>query len=115
MVVAVGQDGLVANLARYVDGQPVIGLSAANAAGQYVLLASLMDGSEAAYRLDPSGALTSVFQTVPTETVHIQEVGANMRFVTACRPSLNNKGQIVLSVRLAGGHSMIVLLSPIQP
>jgi NAD kinase len=38
VVVAVGQDGLVANLAKYLDGQPVVGVNPAGAANPGVLV-----------------------------------------------------------------------------
>jgi hypothetical protein len=37
IVVALGQDGLVANLAKYLEGQPVIGVTPAQGAGEGVL------------------------------------------------------------------------------
>ncbi len=42
IVVAIGQDGLVANLAKYLNGQPVIGLSADPARTEGVLTASAL-------------------------------------------------------------------------
>jgi hypothetical protein len=99
-------------------GLPEVGVSAPNAAGQQVFQATLMDGTQAAYRLDPNGALTLAFQVMPpTGSAHIAEVTlpAVRLFVPGSRPVLNNQGQVALSVRLAGGGSMILLLDEIQP
>jgi hypothetical protein len=94
---------------------PSLSISAPNLDGQQAFLATLMDGSTAAYRLDPNGTLTLIFQaTPPTQPLHIAAVTPSMPFVTGSRPVLNNHGQVALSVRVSGGHSLIMLLSPAQ-
>lgn len=50
LVVAVGQDGLVANLAKYLDGQPVIGVDPEPGRGLGVLMRFQADGVAAALR-----------------------------------------------------------------
>ena len=44
IVIAVGQDGLVANLAKYLDGQPVVGVTPAEEASEGVLTATPVKG-----------------------------------------------------------------------
>jgi hypothetical protein len=90
-----------------------LAVSNPNAANQRVFLATLEDGTAGAYAVDAQGHLSVVFQTNPQPApVTIQEVGYSMTFVTGARPCLNNHGQVALSVRIKGGHSMIVLLTP---
>lgn len=50
LIVAVGQDGLVANLAKYLDGQPVIGLSPDLKSGEAILTASTIKDLSGLYR-----------------------------------------------------------------
>ncbi|MBN1207966.1 MAG: NAD+ kinase [Myxococcaceae bacterium] len=50
VVVAVGQDGLVANVAKYVDGQPLVGVNPDPSRFDGVLLPFGVDGARAAVR-----------------------------------------------------------------
>lgn len=91
-------------------------VSSANTANQHAFLATLEDGTAGAYMVDGAGKVSLLFKaTAAAAPVRIQEVGYEMTFVPGSRPSLNNHGQVALSVRLTGGHSMIMLLSPTQP
>jgi hypothetical protein len=97
------------------DPLPEIGVSAPNAKGQQAFLATLTDGSTAAYRVDPNGALTLIFQATPaTQPLQVAAVTQRMPFVLGSRPALNSRGQVALSVRMAGGRSLILLLVPTQ-
>jgi len=97
------------------DPLPIVSVGPANGSGQHAFLATLDDGSAAAYRIDLNGALTLVFSTIPPPApAHIAEVGHNMTFVPGSRPIINEHGQVALTVRVAGGRSMIVLLTPNQ-
>jgi hypothetical protein len=101
--------------ARDEDPLPIVSVGPANGSGQHVFLATLDDGSAAAYGIDLAGGLTLIFQTIPPPPpAHIAEVGRNMTFVPGSRPIINDHGQVALSVRLQGGRSMIVLLTPNQ-
>jgi hypothetical protein len=95
---------------------PLMGVSQANAAGQYVFLAALTDGSTGAYQLDPDSTVTLLYKTNPTPApVRIADVTPGITFVQGSRPCINNHGQIALSVRPDKSHSMIMLLTPLQP
>jgi hypothetical protein len=95
---------------------PIMAMSEANATGQYAFLAALTDGSTGAYRLDPDGTLTLLFKTNPRPApVQVADITPAMTFVPGSRPCINNHGQVALSLRPDPSHSMIMLLTPIQP
>jgi hypothetical protein len=97
-------------------GMSITALSSANATSEHVFLATLEDGTAGAYAVDSVGRVSLVFRaTAQPKPVQIQEVGYSMTFVPGSRPCLNNRGQIALSVRLNGGHSLIMVLTPKNP
>jgi hypothetical protein len=103
----------VQNISVQEDSPPLMGVSDANAAGQHVFLATLTDGSAAAYLLDRNDRMTLVFQTNSAAgPAHVADTISTMTFVPGCRPCINNQGQIALSVRPDKNHSMIMLMSP---
>lgn len=103
-------------LATEENSAPLMAVSSANAAGQHAFLATLADGTAGAYAVDAAGQLSLLFKAIAQpKPVQIQEVGYSMTFVPGSRPCLNNRGQVALSVRVKGGHSMIMLLTPHQP
>jgi hypothetical protein len=94
----------------------ITAVSSANAANQHAFLATLEDGSAGAYSVDSAGQLSLLFKaTAQPKPAQITEVGYSITFVPGSRPCLNNRGQVALSVRLKGGRSMILLLTPAQP
>jgi hypothetical protein len=106
----------VQSLATADYSPPLTSLSSANAASEHVFLATLEDGTAGAYAVDSAGRLSLLFKaTAQPKPVQIQEVGYRMRFVPGSRPCLNNRGQVAFSVRITGGRSMIVMLTPTQP
>jgi hypothetical protein len=103
-------------LATEENSPPLMAVSSANAAGQHAFLATLEDGTAGAYAVDAAGQLSLLFKAIAQpKPVTIQEVGYSMTFVPGSRPCLNNKGQVALSVRVNGGRSMIMMLTPTQP
>ncbi len=58
IVAVVGQDGLVANVAKYVDGQPIIGVDAEPGRNPGVLVRQQSEGFEAVLHAVASGAAT---------------------------------------------------------
>ncbi len=98
------------------NSAPLMAVSTANLVSQHVFLATLEDGTAGAYSVDSAGQVTLLFKAIASpKPVQIQEVGYSMTFVPGSRPCLNNQGQVALSVRLQGGHSMIMMLTPHQP
>jgi hypothetical protein len=97
------------------NAEPELGIGAPNAAGQCAFTATLTDGSQACYQLDPNGTLTPVFQATTATGVHVADLAYRMQIVAGSRPSLNNHGQVALSVKPVGGHSLLMLLTPSQP
>lgn len=68
VVVVVGQDGLVANVAKYLDGQPVIGINPAPGVNPGVLVPmAATDLSEALARLSPSSGSVELRAMVEAE------------------------------------------------
>jgi hypothetical protein len=92
---------------------PYVGVSAANSLGEHVFLATLSDGTPAAYKIDANGGLSLVMKgDFPSKPVHIQATSPALSFIRGSRPSINKRGQIALSARYAGQPAMIVLLTP---
>jgi NAD kinase len=56
IIVAVGQDGLVANVAKYLNGQPVIGVNPEPDINEGILVPFRVENMSAALRAAPSGA-----------------------------------------------------------
>lgn len=87
------------------------GISTANDAGQHAFLATLADGSTAAYLLDADGKITLVLKSSdlgPNSSVgqgHGRSIGVG----------LNNRGQVALTVQIAGGPDTLVVLTPAAP
>jgi hypothetical protein len=87
-------------------------LSPANAAGQHAFLASLQDGSSAAYRVDETGGISLILKSgMTTELGAINEVGAPF----GGGIGINAKGQIVLPVQIDDGRVSVALLTPTTP
>jgi hypothetical protein len=98
------------------NSSPLTALSSANAGSEHVFLATLEDGTAGAYAVDSAGQVSLLFKaTAQPKPVQIAEVGYSMTFVPGSRPCLNNRGQVAFSVRLKGGRSMIMMLTPSQP
>jgi hypothetical protein len=91
-------------------------VSAANDAGQHAFAAVLADGSQAAYRLDADGKLSLILKSGANT-----ELGPFTGFGPAGSPnnssgiSLNNRGQVAMTVKIAGGPDTVVLLTPTRP
>lgn len=94
------------------------GVGTANGAGQHPILVFREDGSTAAYRVDADGSLSLILASgamttqgkithvgVPTPSDEPQGVGI----------ALNSGGQVALSVRVNGGPTTLVLLTPTTP
>jgi hypothetical protein len=93
----------------------------ANRLGQHVLLAELEDGSQAAYRVDADGTLALILREgASTGALPAEGTGPITQLGTWFDPqsgvhggvSLNDRGQVALHVRIAGGPETIVLLTP---
>jgi hypothetical protein len=90
-------------------GTLCLGCSAANPAGEHVLLATLDDNSTAAYRMSARGTLSLILKSgTSTNLGTITKVGVDSP------ASLNSKGQIALSVRIDGGAPILLLLTPVS-
>jgi hypothetical protein len=91
------------------------GVSFANDAGQHAFLARLEDNSTAAYLMDADGKLSLILKSgTTTDLGTITRLGrgttANGNFSNGI--GLNSKGQVALSVDIAGGRTTLVLLTP---
>jgi hypothetical protein len=93
---------------------PSVAVSTANALGEHVFLATLEDGTPAAYKIDKNGGLHLVLKGEFTSqpVVHITAALPPLKFVPGSRPSINSRGQIALAVRRTGSPDMIVLMTP---
>src|SRR5262249_3967231 len=94
---------------------PSAAVRTAHSRGEHAFLATLEDGTPAAYKIDRNGGLHLVlkgdFVTQPG-VVHITATLPPLSFVPGSRPSINSAGQIAISIRRQGGPDMIVLMSP---
>jgi hypothetical protein len=90
------------------------GISAANDLGQHAFLALLAGGATAAYRMDADGSLSLVLKS-GTETAlgTIRNVGQGAG--TSSGISLNQSGQVAVTLQLGFGVDTIALLSPPAP
>jgi hypothetical protein len=105
-----GRFSTLQNAFPFSEGFRCLGVSAANGVGQHVLLATLEDGTTAAYLMDPDGKLSLILKSgTTTELGRITTVGG------PSPASLNGKGQVALDVRIDGGPETIALLTPIAP
>jgi hypothetical protein len=129
-----GNSGTSDTLFRFTDGQltPAVasgqempgggklqslqpfGISRANAAGQHAFLAFLEGNATAAYLLEADGKLSLILKEGDTtELGRITQLGGRPEEPTSSfGVGLNGKGQVALPVRIAGGSSTLVLLSP---
>jgi len=82
-----------------------------NTAGQRAFIGWLQDGTKSVYLLEPDGKLSLILNTgATTELGKITNIGSPSPGI-----SLNNKGQVALSVEIAGGPDTLVLLTPTAP
>jgi hypothetical protein len=94
------------------------GISVSNDAGQHAFLAILADGSTAAYRVDADGKLALLLKSgTTTDLGQITNVGVGD---SPAKPEgigvgFNNNGQLAVSVRINGGVTTLVLLTPAAP
>jgi hypothetical protein len=95
-------------------GQPrALGVSAANAAGQYAFVATLEDGGTAAYRIEADGALSLILKSgAVTDLGKITRVGAGARGTGI---AINSQGQVAVPVTIDTGPEAIALLTPVPP
>lgn len=95
------------------DIVPSVAVSAASARGEHVFLATLEDGTLAAYKIDQNGGLSLVLKgDFDAEPIHIAAALPPLTFVPGSRPGINSRGQIALSVQRAGSRATIVLMTP---
>jgi hypothetical protein len=95
------------NLITLEEGARCQGVSSASEAGDHVFLATLEDGSTAAYRVAADGSLSLVLKSGATTSLgKITQVGGNSQ------PSINSQGQIALVVRIDDGPQTVLLLTP---
>jgi hypothetical protein len=92
-------------------------LSEANALGHHAFVAVLEDGSTAAYRMEPDGTLSLILKRgQSTELGQIQRIGRGPNPATSPKGiGLNSKGQVALTVKVAGRPDTLVLLTPTVP
>jgi hypothetical protein len=94
------------------------GIGFANELGQHPFLATLADQSSALYRLEPDGQLTPILKSgAVTDLGKITHVGV---LVPPKEPEgvgvgLNASGQAAVTVRINGGVTTVVLLTPSSP
>jgi hypothetical protein len=85
-------------------------VSPANELGQHVFRARLEDGTRALYRVDPDGTLTLLLKQGA-----VTELGTITSLLGGRGLGFNSRGQIALTVRIAGGPETLVLLTPNTP
>jgi hypothetical protein len=91
----------------------VLGVSAANAVGQYAFVATLEDGGTAAYRIEADGALSLILKSgAVTDLGKITRVGAGARGTGI---AINSQGQVAVPVTIDTGPEAIALLTPVPP
>jgi hypothetical protein len=96
------------------------GLSDPNRLGQHAFLATLTDGSTAAYWMDVDGKLSLILKSgAATELGQVTRIGrtsftAGLSLLRGgSGVGLNSKGQVTLPVQIDGGPDTIVLLTPV--
>lgn len=85
-------------------------ISRANASGQHVFIAQLEGGGQALYRLERNGDLTLILRTGA-----VTEMGKINGITTGWGLSFNSRGQIAVTLRIAGRPETTVLLTPNSP
>jgi hypothetical protein len=95
-------------------GNP-FGVSVANEAGQHAFLATLEDGTTAAYRVDMDGQLSLILKSgTTTDLGQITKVGRGIG--DSIGVGINTTGQVALTVQIAGvKQDTLVLLTPDTP
>jgi hypothetical protein len=95
-------------------GQVAPGVSAANEAGRHAFLAMLESGATAAYLLDADGKVSLILKSgTTTDLGQVTNVG---RGADSIGVGLNTKGQVALTVKIAGvKQDTLVLLTPTSP
>jgi hypothetical protein len=119
-------DGVLTPVA--VPGQPMpdgsrlksacwsLAVSQANEAGEHAFVAQLEGGGTAAYLLDPGGKLTLILKSgMKTDLGVIQKIGWEFEGGVPIGIGLNSQGQVALGVKIVGGPSALVLLTPPAP
>jgi hypothetical protein len=92
------------------------GVSGANDAGQHAFEAVLADGSQGAYQVDADGKLSLILKSgANTELGPFTGFGRAGSSSNSTGISLNNRGQVALAVKIAGGPDTVVLLTPAGP
>jgi hypothetical protein len=87
------------------------GISYPNDLGQHAFLATLEDGTTAAYLLNPDGSLSLLLASgTPTDQGAITNVGQGAGLSTGI--ALNNKGQAAFTVRFGAGPDTVILFTP---
>jgi hypothetical protein len=93
---------------------PSRAVSYPNEWGQYAFLAQLDDGSTAAYGMGADGQLSLILKSgATTDLGPITRVGPGSG--DSLHVALNSKGQVALTVQVAGGPDTLVLLTPATP
>lgn len=94
-------------------------VSFASETGQHAFLATLEDGSSAAYRLDAGGKLALILKSgTTTELGKITRVGGTptqQGLMGSHGIALNSRGQVAVSVQIDNGPDTLVLLTPAAP
>jgi hypothetical protein len=92
-------------------------VSYGNDLGQYAFVAVLEGGATAAYRVEAEGTLALILKSgQTTEVGPIQRVGRGSGNLTVNKGiGLNNKGQVALTLKVAGQPDTLVLLTPTAP
>jgi hypothetical protein len=89
-------------------------VSTANNSGQHAFLATLEDGSTAAYLMDASGKPSLLLQSGTMTTLgKVDKIGVGTGGSLGI--GLNNRGQVALAVQVVGLTDMVVLLTPGLP
>jgi hypothetical protein len=93
-------------------------VSAPNSLGEHAFMATLADGSTAAYRMDAEGKLSLILKSgATTELGQVTRIGKTSFATGLARGGwgigLNSKGQVALPVQINGGPETIVLLTPV--
>jgi hypothetical protein len=93
------------------------GVSPPNALGQHAFIATLADGSAAAYRMEADGTLALILKNGA-----VTDIGTVTQIARKTFPSglarggqgvgLNSQGQVALPVQIDGGPFTLVLLTP---
>lgn len=95
------------------DGSGSRSISQASEAGEHAFVATLADGSAAAYRVDGEGKLSLLLKSgTPTELGTITKIGPAPAWNGIV---INSQGQVALAVQIDNGPPALVLLTPAAP